>query len=306
MTVHGLGRVGSTLAYTLVLKGLCTELALVTRDQDKARGDALDLRHANAFNSRPTQITFGDLDASRGSDVLALCASVPSPKDLGDRRALAKPNAALFDDLVPRLLDHSPDAVIVILSNPVDALTYRVLAQTGLASNRVMGTGTLVDSLRFRELLASEVGIHADDLRAYILGEHGDAQFAAWDAAEAGGEPIEQNAGREEMFRKAREAGWAIFNAKGYTNYAIANAAGYILEAIAFDSRRVMPVSLKVDDFHGVSDVCLSLPAVIGRRGVERVLHPELNAREIAQLHASAQAVRETIDAMGALPGVAS
>lgn len=298
ITVHGLGRVGSTLAYTVLLKGLCDELALVTRDADKARGDGLDLRHASAFTSRPVRVTFGDLDVTSGSDILALCASTPTPADMKDRRELARPNAELFDTIVPPLLERSPHAVIVILSNPVDALTHRVLEKTGLPANRVVGAGTLVDSMRFRELLAEQVGIHPDDLRAYILGEHGEAQFPAWAAAEAGGEPIEHRPERDKLFEQSRQSGFDIFHAKGYTNYAIASAGAFILEAIAFDTRRVIPVSLRVDGFHGIDDVCLSLPAVVGRKGVHRVLHPELDEEEVQRLYAAADAVRETLALM--------
>ena len=295
ITVHGIGRVGSTLDYTLVLKGLCTQLTLVSRNADKARGECFDLRHATSFNPRPTRIDFGGIDASADSDIVAVCCSVPTPPDMNDRRELARGNGELFRRVIPELVEASPNAVLVILTNPVDALTHLAIRFSGLDWRRVIGAGTLVDSLRFRALLSEEVGIHTGDLRAYILGEHGNAQFPAFASAEAGGEPIEHNARRDAMFEEARSSGFAVFRAKGYTNYAIAAAAAYIIEAIAFDTKHVVPVSLLVDGFHGITDVCLSLPAVLGRAGIERVLHPRLDETEIQQLHASAEAVTQTI-----------
>ncbi|MEM6552892.1 MAG: lactate/malate dehydrogenase family protein [Planctomycetota bacterium] len=295
ITVHGIGRTGSALAYTLMLKGLCEELCLVSRNADKARGECYDLRHATCFNARPTRITHGNLDASANSDLIALCASVPTPTDMSDRSILARGNGTLFRKLIPELARRSPDAVLVIVSNPVDALTHLSIELSGFPWQRVIGAGTLVDSLRFRGLLSDEVGIHPHDLRAYILGEHGRAQFPAFASAEAGGEPIEHNAKRDAMFDEARDSAFAVFRSKGHTSYAIASAAAYIIEAIAHNSRRVVPVSLRVNGFHGIDDVCLSLPAVLGRTGIQRILHPTLNPQEVAQLRAAADAIRDTL-----------
>ncbi|MEM7680769.1 MAG: lactate dehydrogenase [Planctomycetota bacterium] len=298
IVIHGLGRVGATLAYTVLLKGLASELTLIGRNADHAKGHALDLRHATAFTPRPTQVTSGNLDAAQGADLIALCASAPSPPDMRDRNFLADANAKLFAKILPRLTAAAPDAVLVVVSNPVDALTRLTQDLSGLPTGRVLGTGTLVDSLRFRELLSEEIDIHTDDLRAYILGEHGESQLTAFSCAEAGGEPIEHTPERDRLFEIAKHAGFEVFALKGYTNFAIASAAAHICEAIAFDTKRVMPVSTDVEGFHGARDVCLSLPAVVGRAGVTRVLHPTLNESEITAWKRSADSVRQVVERM--------
>lgn len=298
ITVVGIGRVGSTLAYTLVMRGLCDELLLINRRREIAEGDAHDLRHACAFVDKQIEVNAGTLADSAGSDIIALCASVPLHGHDTDRLALGPGNAALFNELVPALATASPDAVFVVLTNPVDIMTYHTIRLSGFPPRRVIGTGTLIDSARFREMLSDEIGIHPDDLRAYILGEHGPHQFPALSLAQVGGERIEDNEYRRQMFRDAVEAGHNVLRAKGYTNYAIAMAASLIIEAVVHDTRRTMPVSTLIDGWLGVNDVCLSLPVVIGRDGITRVLHPELDGSEREAFQQAAAAVSEAMQSI--------
>ena len=293
IAIVGIGRVGSSLAYALVMRGLCDELLLINRRREIAAGDAHDLRHAVAFVDRRIEVYAGDIADSAGADIIAICASVPLKEQTTDRLALGPGNAELFKQLVPQLTAASPNAVFVVLTNPVDIMTYLTLQLSDLPPRRVMGTGTLIDSARFREMLSDEIGIHPDDLRAYILGEHGPHQFPALSQAQVAGERIEDNDQRRQMFRDAVEAGHNVLRAKGYTNYAIAMAATLIIEAMVHDTRRTMPVSTLIDGWLGVEDVCLSLPVVIGREGITRVLHPELNAAERQSFQQAADAVRE-------------
>ena len=293
IAIVGIGRVGSTLAYTLVMRGLCDELLLINRRREIAEGDAHDLRHAVAFVDRRIEVYAGDIADSAGADIIAICASVPLQEQTTDRLALGPGNAELFRQLIPQLAEASPNAVFLVLTNPVDIMTYLTIQLSGLPPRRIMGTGTLIDSARFREMLSDEIGIHPDDLRAYILGEHGPHQFPALSQAQVAGERIEDNEKRRQMFRDAVEAGHNVLRAKGYTNYAIAMAASLIIEAMVHDSRRTMPVSTLIDGWLGVEDVCLSLPVVIGREGITRVLHPELNATERQSFQHAAVAVHE-------------
>ncbi|MCX8049355.1 MAG: lactate dehydrogenase [Methylohalobius sp.] len=295
ISIVGIGRVGSTLAYTIALKGLCSELILVNRRPKIAQGDAYDLRHAMSFLDRPFEVRHGDLSATRGSDLIALCASVPTPAGLKSRLELLEGNVKLFRELIPPLAALSPHAVLLIVSNPVDVLTYFALKFSGFPPARVIGTGTLVDSARFRAMLSEEVSIHPEDLRAYILGEHGDHQFPCLSQAQAGGEHIVDNERRRKMFKEAVAAGYQVFSYKGYTNFAVSLAAALIIEAVAFDSKRTMPASVLIDGFHGISGVCLSLPVVIGRPGVTRILHPEFNQEEIAAFQRAAASVQAAI-----------
>lgn len=295
VAVVGLGKVGSSLAFVLAIKNFVQELVLVGRTRESVLGDVLDLRHGQLFVDAPTQIVAGTVEDTAGSDIIAICASAPTPRDMQSRLQLAPANVALLRALLPDLARLSPQCKMVLVSNPVDVLVHFALQITGFKPNQIMGTGTLVDSARFRQLLAEEIRIHQEDIRAYILGEHGDSQFPAMSCADAGGEPIDPTPARYALFEQASRAGFEVFKHKGHTNYAIALAAAFIIQCIALDSRHTMPISLKVDGFLGVDDVCLSLPAVVGKNGVERVLHPSLNAAEQQAFLRSAAIVRSTI-----------
>jgi len=296
ISVVGVGKVGSTLAFALSQRNCVHEMVLVGRSREDTLGDALDIAHAQSFVEVPTRVVAGTVTDTANSDVLIICASVPTPPHMADRAALGPANVQLMRELLPPLVKNSPRAIVVMVSNPVDALTYYAIEITGLPAERVIGAGTLIDSARLRHELSLEVGIHSSDLRAYILGEHGGSQFAAMSCATAGGEAIDDTSERRDLIKRVVRAGLEIFNYKGHTNYGIALAATAIVEAIALDTKHTMPVSVAVDGFLGVKDVCLSLPAVIGRDGVERILHPRLNEAEASAFRASAAAVLRQIE----------
>jgi len=296
ISVVGVGKVGSTLAFTLSQRDFVHELILVGRHPSVALGDALDMRHAQPFVEVPTRVDAGTVPDTAGSDIIVMCASIPMPTKMSDRAALGPGNVKLMRELLPPLARLSPDAVLVMVSNPVDLLTYCAIELTGFPAPRVLGSGTLIDSVRLRHELSLEVGIHGSDLRAYVLGEHGASQFAAMSCATAGGEAIDDTPKRRELIAHVVQAGLEIFHHKGYTNYGIALAVTAIVEAIALDTKHTMPVSVAVDGFLGVRDVCLSLPAVVGRGGIERILHPRLNETESRAFRASARAVRRQIE----------
>jgi L-lactate dehydrogenase len=295
VTIIGPGKVGMVLAYTLMLRGVAREIVLVGSDRLKAEGEALDLTHAQAFQQIPVKVRAGEIEDAAGSEVVAVCASVPMPSGLLSRNALAQGNADLMKKLLPRVAAVAPEAKLVMVTNPVDVLTWQALELTGFPRERVMGTGTLVDSVRFRELLSAMLHIHPDDLRAYILGEHGEHQFPAMSVAQAGGERIDDTPERRALCERAKHFGIEVFQKKGNTCYAIGQAAAYIIEAILLDEKRTVPLSVKIDGYLGVSGVCLSVPVVVGRRGVERYLHPDLNAEEAARFRAAAEAVKTVI-----------
>lgn len=296
VTIVGPGNVGMVLAYTLMLRGAAREIVLVGANRVKAEGEAMDLMHAQAFLQVPVSVRAGDLEDCAGSEVVAVCASVPTPSGITDRNVLAQGNAALMRGMLPRIAELAPETKLVMITNPVDVLTWQALDLTGFPKERVMGTGTLVDSIRFREMLSAMIGIHPDDLRAYILGEHGEHQFPAMSVAQAGGERIDDTPERRALCEKAAGAGIEVFRKKRNTCYAIGQAAAYIIESILLDERRTVPLSVKIDGFLGVEGVCLSLPVVVGKRGIERVLHPDLNAMEAEQFRVAAKAVRKVID----------
>ena len=321
LTILGTGHVGAATAFCAVLRGACSELVLVNRTRDTAEGEALDLAHAASLTPDPPRVRAGDVRDADGSGVVVVTLSVPWDLDRhGSRMDLAADNLRLFREWIPKVAEHAPDATLLVVTNPVDVMTWHALKISGFAAKRVIGTGTLIDSARYRTALSGEIGVHPDDIRAYILGEHGDSQFPLLSTAVTGGERFYDSDLTRRLFERTVRSGYEVTKLKGYTNWAVATASVEIVRAIADDSRRTLPVSVLLDAAtvrgwpglaaatHGPGgtawpgEVCLSVPAVIGRGGVRRVLRPELNADEAKALVASAAAVRAGIEA-GAADG---
>lgn len=291
ISIVGLGHVGSTLAYSLVLQGLADDLVLVNRSAGRARGDAVDLTHALSFIEAQGRVRAGGIEDTADSDIVILTLSVPFQPPMKDRADLAAGNRPLFAAVVPRIAAVSPQARLLVVSNPVDAMTWWALEDSGFPSHRVMGIGTLVDSARFRMELSEHFGIHPGDLRAYVLGEHGPTQFAAMSVASAGGELIQNRELAQELLARQAASAHEIMAGKGHTNFAISSATTLVVDSIVHNRRRTIPVSVRLDDYYGVSGVCLSVPCVIGSQGVERVLKPNLDEEERSRFWLCAQAV---------------
>lgn len=295
IAIIGTGHVGSSLAYAIVLKGLGNHLVLVSRNVTKARGDALDLQHTLAFCEHSMNIESSTIDGVTGSDILVITASVPVNGKITDRMTLGPSNIELFREIIPSLVQKNPEAILIIVTNPVDVLTYLATQLAGLPPSRIMGIGTLVDSARFRALLSAEEHIHPDDLRAYILGEHGPSQFSVFSNAFAGSERIADNAAHRRIFQEVNHAGFDVYNLKGYTNHAIATAACEVIKTIVYDDHRTMPLSTCFTEWNGIKNNCFSIPAVVGRAGIIRHLHPELNRQEKNALAETARLMKEHI-----------
>ena len=313
LSILGTGHVGAATGFAALMRGVCDELVLVNRTRDRAEGEARDLAHAASLMPDRVAVRAGGVADMAGSGAVVLTLSVPwDPARHASRTDLAAGNRALFREWVPRIADHAPDAVLLVVANPVDAMTYHTLKQSGFGPERVIGTGTLIDSARYRTALSGELGIHPDDIRAYVLGEHGDTQFPLLSAAVTGGTRFYEDDLTRRLFGETVTAGDEVARLKGHTNWAVATAAAEIVRAIAEDARRTLPVSVLLDrsavagwpgldavaaDWPG--EVCLSVPAVIGRGGVRRVLRPALAPEEAAALLRSARAVRAAIEIPG-------
>ncbi len=295
IAIIGMGHVGATIAYTLVMQGLGDELWLVNRNYQKAHSDAIDLRHTQAFLERSIAISAATLEEPPAADLYILCLSVPYESHFKSRFELAPGNVRLFSELIPKLEQQNKDAIYVVVSNPVDVMCYFCLQIGSMRHEQVIGIGTLIDSARFRKSLSEQKGIHADDIRAYILGEHGDTQFHALSIAYAGGESITDEEESASLIKKSASMGYEIVRGKGYSNFAVSMATTLVVESIYLDSKRTIPVSTYIDGYLGQDDVCLSLPAVVGRKGIERVLHPHLADNEQQAFRQSAAAVRAVI-----------
>jgi L-lactate dehydrogenase len=296
VSLVGVGHVGSTLAYTLMLKGLAEELMLIDHSTVKARSDAEDLKHAMALTDHIIPINSGELNDSIDSDIVIISASTPWQKDFTSRYDLAAGNNNLFKDIIPIIAHLSPNAILIIITNPVDLMTYLAIKYSGFPSERVMGVGTLIDSARFRKTLSEKYHIHPDDIRAYILGEHGDTQFAAFSAAYIGGVKIEASEQIDRLKEVSEIAAHDIVKGKGYTNYAISMATSLIVESIVKNQNRTMPISCLTDGYLGLNDICLSVPVVVGRNGITKKLLIALDEKEQMLFKKSALRVRNEME----------
>lgn len=295
ITVVGTGNVGAALAFTIVLEGLADELVLLNRTIQTAAGNALDLQHAASFVKHPVNVTSGTIEASENSDIVVMTLS--RPMEVLDRRALASGNAEIIAEWMPGLAKASPNAIFLIVSNPVDVMTWATLQLTDLRPDQVCGIGTLVDSARFRAMMSKSLGIHAEDIRAYILGEHGQSQVAAISMASVGGELIDESATVAHQVAQATvDSGFEVLNLKGYTNFAVAKATAVVIEAIRYNENSTVPLSVLLDGYCGIDDVCLSVPVVVGRNGAGRRLRPRLTETELAAFRQSAAEVRQVCE----------
>ncbi|WP_319239115.1 hypothetical protein [uncultured Propionivibrio sp.] len=295
ISIFGMGRVGSSIAAALVSEQLCKTLVLVDLNRDLARAEAMDLHHAACVGGSPMRILGGDVTDSADSDIVIVTASVSLPPGVTDRNHYATGNGALMRKLLPEIARRSPSSILLMLSNPMDVLTSYALEVTGFPWERVIGSGTLLDTARWRAAISDYTGVHSNDIRAYILGEHGPHMVPLVSSVNLAGELADDVGYQRELARRSMEEGVEVFRIRGYTNHAIARAAAMIVGAIVHDSRQTMPVSVWSDGYAGIDGVCLSLPCVIGRSGVQRILHPALSDDEREQLRSSAESIRATL-----------
>jgi len=298
----GAGNVGSTFAYALLLSGLAAEIVLIDKNRAKAEGEAMDLNHAVPF-SHPTRVWPGDFSDCAGSAVTVLTAG--AFQAAGETRLdLAERNIAIWREIVPAIAGHNPDGILLIATNPVDVLTYATLRLSGLAAERVIGSGTILDTARFRYLLSEHFHVDARSVHAFIIGEHGDSEVPVWslaniagmklpDFCEAQGIKYDSDA-MDEIFRQTRDAAYQIIQRKGATYYAVAAGLMRITQAILRNQNTVLSVSSLVRDFCGIDDVCLSLPTVVNRTGIAKLLRIQLSDAEADQLRRSAEVLRQT------------
>ncbi len=307
VAIVGAGNVGSTAAYALLLSGLAAEIVLIDANQKRAEGEAMDLAHAVPF-SRPTKVWAGDYADCAGA-VITILAAGTGQRPGETRLDLAKRNAAIFAEIVPKVAAANPDGIILVATNPVDVLTHAAWQISGLPADRVIGSGTTLDTGRFRALLGDHFGVDPRSVHAFIIGEHGDSEVPVWSSANVAGVELEELArargiafepeDRQRIFAQTRDAAYTIIEKKGATYYAVAVALLRIIEAVVRDQRTVLSVSSVVGNRrYRQGEVCLSLPSIVGARGVEEVLELHLSAEEEEALRKSAEAVRKAQEAV--------
>lgn len=304
--VIGAGMVGATAAYAMVMRGVGSEIVLVDLDRKLAEAQAQDIAHATPF-AYPLPVRAGDYRALDGAGIVLLAAGV-SQKPGESRLDLLARNARVFAEILPPVLAAAPDAVLLVATNPVDVMTQIATRLSGLPPARVIGSGTVLDTARFRALLGDHLGISPKSVHSYVLGEHGDSEVLCWSGAIAGNAPIDDFAHavgrpltadvRAGIDAGVRRAAYRIIDGKGATYYGIGGGIARIAQCIEADERAVMAVSMVTGEVGGVSDVALSLPRVIGGGGVEADLQPALDAAERAALAHSAAVLKEAVESV--------
>lgn len=301
--IIGAGAVGTAIAYASLIRGVARTAALMDINTAKVNAEVLDLSHGLEFIPRADVIGGDDPEVLADSDVIVFTAGAKQ-RPGQTRLELAQATIALTEKVLPAVVEVAPNAKYVMVTNPVDVVTYAALKISGLPRNQLFGSGTVLDSSRLRFLIARYCGVAVQNVHAYIAGEHGDSEIPLWDSAIIGGVPLLEwqpldgraaldEAARREIHSQVVNSAYSIIDGKGATNYAIGLAATRIVEAILDDEHRVLPVSTLVGDgYPGISDVCLSLPTIVDGRGAGPQLDVALSPEELAGLQTSARTLR--------------
>ncbi|ADG81618.1 L-lactate dehydrogenase [Thermincola potens] len=303
VTIVGTGFVGSTTAFALLIKGLASEIVLIDKDHRKAEGEAMDLRHGTSL-AFPVNVYAGDYEQAAGSDIVIITAGV-NQKPGETRIDLVNRNAEIFKKIIPKVAQYCAGAVLLVVANPVDILTYITVKLSGFPPAKVIGSGTLLDSSRFRQALSAHCGVDARNVHAYIIGEHGDTEVPLWSLTNIGGVSIEEfcllsdkgctRPEKKKIFDEVKNAGYDIISRKEATYYGIGLALTRIIEAVVRDENSILTVSSLLQGQYGVYDVCLSLPSVVNRNGISRVLELPLVIEERQAFRESAAAMKEVL-----------
>ena len=309
LTVVGAGAVGTSIAYASLIRGSARQIALYDIDAKKVEAEAHDLAHGTQFTPT-TMVTGGaDIEVAKDSSVVVITAGARQ-KPGQTRLELAGVNAAIMTDLIPKLQEQAPNAVLVLVTNPCDVLTVVAQKVSGLPVGRVLSTGTLLDTSRLRWEISQRAGVSLSNVHAAMFGEHGDSEFPIWSSASIAQIPIRDwiDTDGTKIFTEEAlatiahdtvHAAYSIIEGKGATNYAIGLACARLVEAILGDQHKIWPLSSVLTNYRGVSDVALSVPSLVGPAGIERVFEFPMDAHEITMLNKSASAIRTTLQAIG-------
>ncbi|MDY4675682.1 MAG: L-lactate dehydrogenase [Candidatus Borkfalkiaceae bacterium] len=306
VTIIGSGRVGSTIAYSLTCRGLADEIVIIDIDGNRALGEALDIRQGLSYDSS-CRVYAGSYDDAKDSNIVVITSGI-ARKPGQTRLELIKTNIAIQKSIVPEITKAAPNAVYVIVSNPVDILTYAFCRLSGIPENKIIGSGAIIDTARLRARIADYCGLEVGNIHAYMFGEHGDSGFAPWSIASIAGMPIEEyRASLEskdifttkidipEIEKYVRESGSRVIARKGATFYAIASTVSYIVKAIYTNANIALTVSSMMHGEYGVDDVCLSTINIVGHDGIIGKINPKLTDEEVAKLQNSANVLKEII-----------
>ena len=301
VAIVGAGFVGSTFAYALMLSGLTSEIVLIDADKNRAEGEAMDLNHGSSFVP-PVKIWEGDYSDCKDADIVAISAGAAQKPD-EKRLELVHRNFDVFKNIVPMITAHNKNCVLLIATNPVDVMTYVALRLSGFPANRVIGSGTILDTSRLRFVLGEHLNIDPRNIHAYIIGEHGDSEVPVWSLANVAGTLLQQfclesqvtcdTALLDSLFNRVKNAAYEIIERKGRTYYAIGLGLTRIVESILRNENAILTVSSLLQDYYGVNDICLSVPSIVNREGIKTTLKIPLSTSELESFRTSASVLKE-------------
>ncbi|CAH2212174.1 L-lactate dehydrogenase [Tepidibacter aestuarii] len=303
--IIGTGFVGSTTAFTLMHSSLISEIVLIDINKEKAEGEAMDLNHGVSF-VKPMEIRVGDYSDCKDADIIIITAG-PSIQPGETRLDLANKNSKIIENTMKEIVKYTEDALIIIATNPVDVLTYVAVKSVNYDKNKVIGTGTVLDSSRFRYLLSNKFNIDTRNVHGYIIGEHGDSEVAVWSLTNVAGSRIDKSCplcinscdiNTQKIFEQVRDAGYEILKRKGVTQYGISLATRRIVEAILRNENSVLTVSSVLNGEYSLSDVALSIPTIVNRHGVSKKLDLNLEDEEMNNLKKSSDKLRGILDSI--------
>ncbi len=297
VTIIGAGMVGSTIAHSLIMKEIAQEIAIIDINEKLVESQVMDLQHAVPFVGN-VDVHVGNYNDCVDSAVVVITCGVAQKK--GETRLeLVEKNAKIMKGIIPQIFEKNPDIVLVMVTNPVDILTKLAIDMFPDKKDQIMGTGTLLDSARFRHLIGQKMDINPRSIHAYILGEHGDSEFPVWSTAAIGNMKLGtcnrlEDSDKNKVFKEAKNAAYTIIEGKQSTYYAIGAGTAYLLHAILYDKKTVLPVSHLIEGIYQISDICLSMPAVVGRDGILGKICIQLSEEEQESLQKSAKILKET------------
>lgn len=305
ISIIGAGNVGSTFAFSLMISGLAREIVLIDKNKALAIGECMDLNHGLSF-AHPTKIYAAGFEGCEDADIVVITAGA-NQKPNETRTDLVAKNVDIFREIVPAVAKYAKDAILLVVTNPVDILTYVTLKLSGFPAKRVIGSGTVLDTARLKYMISDYAKVDTGNIHAYIIGEHGDTELLVWSNATIGGMDIETYCSEyakhgnvkhelKEIFLKVKNAAYEIIERKGATNYSIALSLVKITKAILRDESSILPVSTLITDFYGISDVCISVPSIVNIHGVEQYVRIDLSAEEQNLFRHSANILKEFIN----------
>jgi L-lactate dehydrogenase len=307
IAIIGAGSVGTTFAYSILIRGLASEIVIIDINKERAEGEAMDLNHGMPF-AYPTKVWAGDYPDCKDADIVVIAVD-KGQKIEQSRLELAEGNFQILKQIIPNITRYNKECILLVVTNPLDVMTYAALKLSGFPKNKVIGSGTILDTSRLRYLLGEYLQVDPRNVHAYIIGEHGDSEVPVWSLANVAGIRLRDYCPLcnvpydiddfNKLFLKVRNAGYEIVKRKGRTFYAVALGMTKIVEGILRNENAVLTVSCFLEDYHGVSDICLSVPVVLNRNGVKETIKLPLDENEIEDFQKSATIIKNVAHSIG-------